>query len=98
MGSFTTVQHKCKYCGKLIVQEKSVGRPRMYHKECYKIHRYLYKRKWDSKNRPVKHGFNYNKLGNPMQDEEILDFIRRKKLNVKTKKYNALPDSAFSDN
>ena len=36
-----------------------------------------------------------NKLGNPEQDNEILEYLRNKKYKVKRKKYNMLPDWMF---
>lgn len=36
-------------------------------------------------------------LGNPEQDDEILEFIRAKRYNIKRKKYKALPDWVFEN-
>jgi len=80
---------KCRDCGCDISNR---GNRAIRCKVCQEKYRCRYKKKWDK----IRHRNRYKKcLGNPEQDNSILDFIRKKRRGLKTKKYKALPDDAF---
>jgi len=60
-------------------------------KQCSEARERVRKKKWARRNTPK-----ISKLGNPFQDNIILDFIQKRRLGKKTKKYKALPDSEFN--
>lgn len=64
-------------------------------KSCQKKYRKRYKSKAWEKNKDRYKDRVKSRLGNPEQDDFILNFIRKKRLGLKTKKYKALPDYVF---
>lgn len=63
-----------------------------YRKEC------MDRRSWWKKNKQRYKNRWLTRLGNPQQDNEILQFLRKKREGKKVLVYKPLPDSAFKHN
>jgi len=59
--------------------------------QCQRMFRLNYKKRWNINKGDSK----LTKLGNPIQDNHVLEFFRKKRAGIKTKSYKSLPDSAF---